>query len=85
MIEQATVELRHADRDANPPVSIYLVLLSSRRAAQPPPTSDHSQSSHATWRAVSWQALPYRRFHILAVDLLGSLFEPLDKSPKVLT
>jgi len=29
MIEQATVELPHADRDANPPVSIYLVLLSS--------------------------------------------------------
>ena len=32
MIEQATVELPHADRDANPPVSIYLVLLSSRRS-----------------------------------------------------
>jgi hypothetical protein len=57
----------------------------SRRAAQPPPTSDHSQSSHATWRAVWWQALPYRHFRTLAVDFLGSLCEPLDKSPEVLT
>ena len=29
MIAQATVELPHADRDANPPVSIYLVHPSS--------------------------------------------------------
>lgn len=30
MIEQATIHLLHADRNTNPPVSIYLVHLSSR-------------------------------------------------------
>jgi hypothetical protein len=32
MIEQATVHLPHADRDTNPPVSIYLVHLSSEHS-----------------------------------------------------
>jgi len=36
IIEQATVDLPHADRDANLPVSIYLVHLSSERCERGP-------------------------------------------------